>query len=155
MIPGCGGIEDRRAGRAHDSTDRREAFGPSVELSGMKILLGLGGRADGFDALEATLEQARQAGDDLTVAVLDTASDEDPENVARTVRERVADNRVDADVRTLSGHPGSVLTELAEQEGFDRIVLGGGERTPLGKITLGEVAEFVLLNADVSVTLVR
>jgi len=44
---------------------------------------------------------------------------------------------------------------IANQESFDRIVLGSGERSPLGKIQLGSVAEFVLLNAQTSVTLVR
>jgi len=71
------------------------------------------------------------------------------------VRETIDGSGVDADVRRLTGHPGSELTELAEREGFDRIVLSGGRRSPLGKIDLGDVAEFVLLNADVSVTLIR
>jgi len=55
----------------------------------------------------------------------------------------------------VSGHPGSRLVELAEREGADRIVLGGGETSPLGKVQLGSVAEFVLLNAKTTVTLVR
>jgi len=121
----------------------------------MKVLLGTGGREDGFDALDRTLERTREAGDDLTVAVLETSSDEDVESVAADVREQVAATGIDAEVRVLEGHPGSQLVELAETEGFERIVLGGGQRSPLGKIDLGEVAEFVLLNADVSVTLVR
>lgn len=121
----------------------------------MEVLLGIGGRADGFDALEATLERTREAGDALTVAVLETSSERDAEAVAGEVRDRVADSGVDAEVRVLEGHPGSEFSTLAEREGFDRIVLGGGQRSPMGKIDLGEVAEFVLLNADVSVTLVR
>jgi nucleotide-binding universal stress UspA family protein len=125
------------------------------ESGDMKVLLGTGGREDGFDALDRTLERTREAGDDLTVAVLETSSDEDVESVAADVREQVAATGIDAEVRVLEGHPGSQLVELAETEGFERIVLGGGQRSPLGKIDLGEVAEFVLLNADVSVTLVR
>lgn len=121
----------------------------------MKVLLGTGGREDGFDALARTLDRTREAGDDLTVAVLETSSDEDAASVAEDVREAVADSGIDAEVKVLEGHPGSELVELAETEGFDRIVLGGGQRSPLGKIDLGEVAEFVLLNADVSVTLIR
>lgn len=121
----------------------------------MKVLLGTGGRSDGFEALEATLDRTREAGDDLTVAVLETSSDEDVAEVATEIRERVAESDVAADVRVLTGHPGSELSALAEREGFDRIVLGGGKRSPMGKIDLGEVAEFVLLNADVSVTLIR
>jgi len=121
----------------------------------MKVLLGTGGREDGFDALVRTLERTQEAGDDLTVAVLETSSDADVESVASDVRERIAASGIDAEVRVLDGHPGSQLVEFAESEEFDRIVLGGGQRSPLGKIDLGEVAEFVLLNADVSVTLIR
>lgn len=121
----------------------------------MKILLGIGGRADGFDALEATLERTQEAGDDLTVAVLDTSSDDDVDDVAAAVRDRIAESGLDVEVRTVTGHPGSELADIAETEGFDRIVLGGGQRSPMGKINLGEVSEFVLLNADVSVTLIR
>ena len=121
----------------------------------MKVLLGTGGRADGFDALRRTLERTREAGDDLTVAVLETSTDDDVQSVSEDVRDEIADSGVDAEVRVLEGHPGSRLVELAETGEFDRIVLGGGQRSPLGKINLGEIAEFVLLNADVSVTLIR
>jgi nucleotide-binding universal stress UspA family protein len=51
--------------------------------------------------------------------------------------------------------PAGRLVELAETEGFDRIAIPGGERSPLGKIQLDSVAEFVLLNATTTVTLIR
>jgi nucleotide-binding universal stress UspA family protein len=121
----------------------------------MNVLLGMGGSPDGFDALEETLARAREAGDDLTVAVLDTSEDYDVEAVAAKSRDRLAEAGVEAEVHRFAGHPGSQLTQLAEREGFDRIVIGGGQRSPMGKIELGEVAEFVLLNADTTVTLVR
>ena len=49
----------------------------------------------------------------------------------------------------------SDLLELADDGGYDRIVLPGGRRSPLGKIQLGSTLEFVLLNAQTTVTLVR
>jgi nucleotide-binding universal stress UspA family protein len=58
-------------------------------------------------------------------------------------------------VRRLSDEPGPRLVELADTEEFDRIVLGGGQRSPMGKIAVGEIAEFVLVNARTSVLLVR
>jgi len=121
----------------------------------MKVLLGMGGSPDGFDALEETLARAREAGDELTVAVLDTSDDYDPDEVGAKIRDRLDEAGVDADVTQLSGHPGSQLSQFSEREEFDRIVIGGGQRSPMGKIELGEVAEFVLLNADTTVTLVR
>ena len=64
-------------------------------------------------------------------------------------------NSFASEVRHLSGDPGSQLVDVAEREGFDQIVLGGGQRSPMGKIKLGHIAEFVLLNSPVTVTLVR
>lgn len=122
----------------------------------MKVLLGIGGSPDGIEALEKTLERVAETGDDLTIALLDTsATDYDLDELEEKARERLADSPVEAEIRRVPGHPGSSLTEIAESEGFDRIVLGGGERSPLGKINLGEVSEFVLLNAETTVTLVR
>lgn len=122
----------------------------------MNVLLGIGGSEDSLRALERTIERALEAGDDLTVAVLDNPDSEPTQAaVAERARERLDAAGLDAEVRELDGHPGSALVDLAESEGFDRIALGGGETSPLGKIQLGSIAEFVLLNASVSVTLVR
>ncbi|WP_336035413.1 universal stress protein [Halobacterium yunchengense] len=122
----------------------------------MKVLLGIGGADDSLDALSETVARAVEAGDDLTVAVVENPeSDRDPEAVVAAAREELADAGLAEDVRRLSGDPGSSLVELAESEGFDQIVLGGGQRSPMGKIRLGHIAEFVLLNARVSVKLVR
>ena len=122
----------------------------------MKVLLGIGGSEDSLSALEKTVSRAVEAGDELTVAVVENPeSDRDPASVVEVAREALEDAGLSADVRVLSGDPGSALVELAEQEGFEQIVLGGGERSPMGKIRLGHIAEFVIVNARVTVTLVR
>ena len=122
----------------------------------MNVLLGIGGTDDSFRALEVTIERTIEAGDDLTVAILDNPESEpEPGALEEGARERLADAGLDAEIRRLEGHPGSRLVEAAEREEFDRIVLGGGERSPMGKITVGHVAEFVILNATTTVTLVR
>lgn len=122
----------------------------------MKVLVGIGGGSDSVLALDAALERARDAGDDLTVAVVDNEStDASLEALEARVRDRLEEAGMDAAVRVLEGHPGSRLVDLAEAEGFDRIVIGGGETSPMGKINLGSVTEFVLLNSHVTVTLVR
>lgn len=122
----------------------------------MKLLLGIGGSEDSFRALDQTIERAMEAGDSLTVAVVDNPDSElATEDVESRVRETLAEAEFDADVRVIEGHPGSQLLELAEREEFDHIVLGGGEKSPLGKVQLGSISEFVLLNAQTSVTLVR
>ena len=122
----------------------------------MKLLLGVGGSEDSVHALEATLGRVRTAGDELTVAVFDNPdSSPSTDAVEARVRDAAATTGVDATVRRLTGDPGSELVALAEREGYDRIVLGGGTRSPMGKIDLGPVAQFVVVNAPVSVTLVR
>jgi len=122
----------------------------------MKVLLGIGGSDDSLRALDRVVERAEEAGDDLTVAVVENpASDLSVEAVERRVRDRLVGTALDASVRMLEGAPGSRLVEVADREGFDRIVLGGGETSPMGKITIGSIAEFVILNSHTTVTLIR
>ena len=121
----------------------------------MRTLVGIGGSEDSLLALDAALERAA-ADDDVTIAVVENPdSPRSVEEVEAQVRDQLSTAGVDADVRTLEGDPGSRLVEVADGEGFDRIVLGGGETSPLGKINVGSIAEFVLLNAKTTVTLVR
>jgi nucleotide-binding universal stress UspA family protein len=122
----------------------------------MKVLLGIGGADDSLDALEQTVDRALEAGDDLTVAIVDNpASDRSPDQIEARVREVLEAAGLDAAVRHLEGDPGSALVDLSESGNFDKIVLGGGETSPMGKIRIGSVAEFVLLNSHVTVSLVR
>ncbi|MFB6224032.1 MAG: universal stress protein [Haloarcula sp.] len=123
----------------------------------MKILLGVGGSELSYDALDETLARAAETGDDLTVALFESEKvDADFDEVQQRVRDRIDESTLDVTLRQVEGtSPGSNLVNIAESEGFDRIVLGGGDRSPLGKIQLGSTVEFVLLNAQTSVTLIR
>ncbi len=122
----------------------------------MKVLLGIDGTEDSLRALPRTIERAAAADDDLTIAILDHSGiDRDPDELYRRASEELEGAPIDAPIRRVSGDPGSRLVDIAEAEGFDRIALGGGHRSPMGKITLGGVTEFVILNATVSVLLVR
>ncbi|PSP96950.1 universal stress protein [Halobacteriales archaeon QS_5_70_17] len=122
----------------------------------MRTLVGTGGSDDSLLALETALDRAEAAGDDVTIAIVENPdSPRSVEEIRGRVEDRLANAGIDAEVRVLEGDPGSRLVEISEREGFDRIVLGGGETSPLGKINIGRIGEFVLLNADVTVTLVR
>ena len=122
----------------------------------MRVLLGIGGTDDSVRALGETIARSKRAGDELTVAVVDNpASDRSADEVETLVRDALDDADLDAEVRRVEGDPGSRLVDVAESEGYDRIVLGGGKTSPMGKINIGSVGEFVLLNSHVSVTLVR
>ncbi|WP_135820557.1 universal stress protein [Halostella litorea] len=122
----------------------------------MRVLLGLAGSDEMDVTLRETVERAAEAGDDLTVAVLEDGEyDRTGDEMEAEVEAVLEDVGVDATVRHVTGNPGSELVRIAEDEGFDRLVIGGGQRSPMGKIQLGSITEFVLLNARVSVTLVR
>lgn len=123
----------------------------------MNILLGVGGSKLSYHALAETVDRAQATGDDLTVAIFDSEEGSaDADEIQTRVEETLAEAAFDATIRRLEGDsPGSALISLAETEGFDRIVLGGGERSTLGKIQLGSIVEFVLLNSQMPVTLIR
>ena len=122
----------------------------------MKVLLGIGGTDDSLRALEQTVERAVEAGDDLTIAIVDNPSATlSRDEVEARVHDVLDDVTLDAEIRHLDGDPGSTLVHLSETEGFEKIVIGGGERSPMGKINVGGIAEFVVLNAHVTVSLVR
>lgn len=121
----------------------------------MRILLGVGGSEHSRRALEETIERVRKTGDELTVAIFSSEEvDTTLTDLETTVRSTLEAAAVDAEIRRLEGHPGGELVEMADQE-FDRLVIGGGSRSPLGKIQLGTIAEFVVLNAETPVTLIR
>lgn len=121
----------------------------------MKLLVGID-RADRADAvLEAATERAVAAGDELTVAVVETNDGPSIDRLEQAVDDSLTQRSFDAEVRALTGHAGSQLCELAEREQYDRLVIDGGHRSPLGKIQLTNIVEFVLLNATTTVTLVR
>jgi len=123
----------------------------------MDILLGVGGSELSYYALEETIERAQATGDNLTVAIFENEEvSEEYESIRQQVEETLEETEFDATIRRLEGDsPGSEIISLAETDEFDRIVLGGGERSTLGKIQLGSIVEFVLLNAQTPVTLIR
>lgn len=122
----------------------------------MKVLLGVGGSDYSLRALQKTVDRAVVAGDDLTIGIIDNpAADLSRDEIELRVSETLESADLDAEVRRLDGDPGSALVELAESEGFDKIVIGGGEASPMGKIKVGGTAEFVILNSHVTVSLVR
>lgn len=122
----------------------------------MNVLVGVGGSPLSFAALDDAISRAMEAGDDLTVAIYEhERATDDRDGIEQQVRDRLADAGIEADIRHIEGHVASRLVELADGNEFDRLVLAGGERSALGKIRVGDLLEFVLLNSETTVTLVR
>lgn len=120
----------------------------------MRLIVGVDDSDHGIQTLEEAIERARAAGDEVTVAVY-SERDTDLSDLEQTVSDKLAASSFDADIVRLEGNPGSELLELAEHGEYDQILLSGGRRSPLGKIKLSSTIEFVLLNAQTTVTLVR
>lgn len=121
----------------------------------MHVLVGVEGSEESRRALESTVERAVEAGDELTVAVF-AQGDQSFAAVEETVRERLADAQVAWSIeRVEDEHPASSLVELAEAGPYDQLAIGGGQESPMGKIELGSITEFVLLNTQLTVRLER
>ncbi|ELZ04154.1 MULTISPECIES: universal stress protein [Natrialba] len=122
----------------------------------MDVLVGLGGSDESIKTLRQTIDRTQAVGDDLTVAILEKpeakrSQDEMYEQADTLLTE--AD--IDAELVRLEGDPGSALVDYTEQGEFDQLVIGGGTLSPMGKIQLGPITEFVLLNSPTTVKLVR
>jgi len=117
----------------------------------MDVVLGLDAAAPDDAAVERAIDRAQ--GDEVLVAAYGGDADV-RESAAARARERLAEAGLDPSTRLLGTDPGARLVELAETGGYDCIVLGGSQ-SPLGKVRLDAVTEFVVLNARTSVTLVR
>ena len=122
----------------------------------MRIVLGIGGTPDAMQALERTVQRTTETGDRLTIAILENPdADRSAAEIEAAVANVLDEHDASAEVVQLAGEPGPALTDFAAEGAFDRIVLGGGHRSPMGKIAVGRVAEFVIMNADRTVTLIR
>lgn len=122
----------------------------------MKILLGISGEEDEFAALSKLLSEDTIHWDSLTVAILDSDNTAlSPDTITNRIDEMLETTDTSVTTTRLPGDPGSTLIEHAETQDFDAIAIGGGERSPLGKLTLNQTAEFVVLNSKITVLLVR
>ncbi|AFZ73092.1 universal stress protein [Natronobacterium gregoryi] len=122
----------------------------------MNVLMGLGGSDQSIKTLRRTISRTEEVGDDLTIAILEKPESKRSQEEMRDRTVAVlAESDVDAEIVTLEGDPGSALVDYAEQGEFDQLVIGGGTLSPMGKIQLGPITEFVLLNAPTTVKLVR
>ncbi len=122
----------------------------------MRVLVGIEGSDESAIVLENAVSRAREAGDDLTIAIFAKPdTDQDLDAIETDVRETIDASEVSAAIERLENDPASELVAMAERGGYDQLVIGGGRDTPLGKRYLGRISEFVLLNADITVRVER
>lgn len=136
-----------------------------------RILVGYDGSDPARKALQVALDPTRRYNAELmTVAVLqppEFAEMEAEVNTAlveargplagafRWAREQARRADVHLTLRIHVGHPAEVLVRIAQEEGFDLIVLGRRELTPVQRWMLGSVSEHVLWYAHCPVMVVH
>lgn len=121
----------------------------------MKVLLGFTGSEECQLALENTLDRAATAGDTVTVAAF-ASGERTVDDIEQAARSTLEKWDLQTELVVLDAeHPASRLVKMAETGEYDQLVIGGGEQSPMGKIELGSITEYVLLNAQLTVRLER
>jgi nucleotide-binding universal stress UspA family protein len=82
-------------------------------------------------------------------------AEEAAEEIFKTARETADGYGKDLDTATEVGQPARTITDYAEDETFDQIVIGSHGRSGVTRILLGSVAETVVRRAPCPVTVVR
>ncbi len=122
----------------------------------MNVLVGISSPENSVAPLTRIADRAAATGEQVTVAIVgDEYSDADREKLEQEATDVLSDAGVSATIRQVTGEPGTQLVDIAESEGFDEVVIGGGTTSPMGKIKIDKTTEFVLLNSHTTVTLVR
>jgi len=100
--------------------------------------------------------------EDLVADDPDLTADSSPDMVASSLRsirgalDRLDELGIDHDVRgPVSDTPAETVTQSADRLDADMVLIGGGSRSPAGKVLFGDHAQQILLNAPCPVTYVR
>jgi nucleotide-binding universal stress UspA family protein len=107
------------------------------------------------DAVSDLPEASRTVEVTLLRVFDDIAANEETEMVdpTRVVSVTEVSDRLDAEdvpfeLRGAVGDTGDTILEVADEVDADLIVLGGPDRSPIGKAVFGSVGQYVLLNAN-------
>lgn len=76
------------------------------------------------------------------------------EEVLATLSERAEDRGIEIETVIVAGGPVDSVLEAAEERSVDLIVMGGRDRSGIGRVLFGDVAETVSRRATVPVTIV-
>ncbi|MDP2479691.1 MAG: universal stress protein [Candidatus Palauibacterales bacterium] len=110
---------------------------------------------DALAPLDWVLQRARRASDRIAVLLVGAAPGAPAEALEERATRRLGSWPGIAHVRRLPGEPPREILRVLGHEPWDELVVSGGTRTPAGKIRPGSLAEYLLLNAPVTLTLVR
>lgn len=134
-----------------------------------KILCPTDGSDHASHGLHSAAELAKLTGAHLTICVVNiahggargpTINHWTNEDITKLMQDAEAQARADgiSDVGSMeivAREAGPAIVTFAEQNGFDHIVMGTGDKRGLKRLVLGSVAAEVVANAHCSVTVAR
>lgn len=98
------------------------------------------------------VEAKRSADGGENPLTIDEDGEPSAESVARDVVRNTLDEYSDVSFQGRVGDPAQKILEEADRRDARHIVVGGQDRTPVGKAVFGSITQSVLLNADRPVT---
>jgi nucleotide-binding universal stress UspA family protein len=127
------------------------------------IVVGYVPKPEGRAALQVAVEEARLRNARLIVVSSkrhdepDRGRGDDADAFLDRVQQQLDEHGLSGEVRQVvrRQEPGDDLTEIAEAEQADLIVIGLRRRTPIGKLILGSNAQRILLDAPCPVLAVK
>ena len=69
------------------------------------------------------------------------------------VAEELEESGIETSVHSVTGEPASAILEIAEGFDVDALVLGARQRSPIGKVLFGSVAQAVILESERPITI--
>ncbi len=131
-----------------------------------RILLAYDGEAPARRALDVTIELAKKF--DVPVSVVSVVPFhpgrvpvepwDGPEvhaNALRDAQRILRENGIEPELLDTSGDPGPTIEKIAEQGGFDTVVVGSRGLGPVSRFIQGSVSEHVATHTDATVIIAR
>jgi|AntRauMinimDraft_4_1070384.scaffolds.fasta_scaffold00090_6 nucleotide-binding universal stress UspA family protein len=130
-----------------------------------RILLPVDNEADRARDQAAFVADLPAAADDVSVVVTHTLTDEEADapgdqrrvdqvETVKLVRDYLGERGIAVELAEARHPPADGILEIAAEFDVDHIAMGSRKRSPAGKVVFGSVAQQVLLEADVPVTVV-
>ncbi|WP_232703187.1 universal stress protein [Halobacterium wangiae] len=130
-----------------------------------RILLPVDNDADRARGQAAFVADLPATADDVTAVVTHTLTSEEADApdaqqhvervvTVKLVRDYLAERGIGVELAEARQPPADGILEIAAEFDVDHIAMGSRKRSPTGKVVFGSVAQQVLLEADVPVTVV-
>lgn len=125
-----------------------------------KILVPVDGSETSLKALEFAVDLAQRYGSRVVVAYAKPKGSIEGEDPIIRAKERLKDTRINVFYKYIeydpaSSSPHSALLREVIEEGYDLVVVGARGRTLFGEIGIGSVALSLVVNAPISVFIIR